>query len=423
MSNQAPVISTNGDWPIRPVGALVTLLRRGTAPDYVDESDVMAIGQRCVTDADFDGTRARPHSPAAMARTLRPQPDDVLINSTGTGTIGRSVVFRGRTTKFIVDGHITVARPRQSELVGRWLNDVLRTPECQRYLEARCYAGSTNQVELSSTALAAMPIALPPVDEQRRIAEIMDTLDKQIAATKQIVSKLGSVQVGLMRSLLGSGHVGAPTVAGNRDVMVPKGWRSAPLAEIVGAPITYGIVQAGPHVPGGIPYVRTGDMSGDRLAVEGMLRTSRRIANDYARSTVHTGELVCAIRATVGKVLVVPPELDGGNLTQGTARIAPGRSIDPRFLYWEMCGERVQRQIALAIKGTTFFEITLAALRRIRVAMPDLKEQRNIAEVLDANDSLLGRERDFLAHLKMLKAGLMSDLLTGRVRVPLEAVL
>lgn len=270
---------------------------------------------------------------------------------------------------------------------------------------------------LNKKSLSSMRLLLPPIEEQRRLAEILDSLDEQISETEQIVSKLNSVQVGLMRSLLGTRSVG-PSETRQRDIPVPPGWRSLSLADVVGAPITYGIVQAGPHVPGGVPYVRTGDMSGVRLSVEGMLRTSQRIANSYVRSTVHAGELVCAIRATVGKVLPVPPELDGANLTQGTARIAPGRSIDPRFLYWEMCGERVQDQIALAIKGTTFFEITLAALRQVRVAMPSLPAQREIAEVLDTHEALVRRESDLLAQLQALKAGLMDDLLTGRVRVP-----
>lgn len=420
MSKSTPVIRVHVDWPVRTVGELTTLLRRGTAPVYVDESDVMAIGQRCITDSDFDGSRSRPHSASAMAKVLEPELDDVLINSTGTGTIGRSVIFRDETTKYMVDGHVTVARPRSAELTSRWLNDVLRSPAGQRYLESRCYAGSTNQIELSSTALSAMPLAAPEVGEQRRVAEILDTLDDQTRSSQAIVKKLGSVQIGLMRSLLGTGGDDDSGIAKKRDIRVPSGWRSASLTEVVDAPITYGIVQAGPHVPGGVPYVRTGDMSGDQLSVGGMLRTSRRIANDYRRSTVRTGELVCAIRATVGKVLPVPPELDGANLTQGTARIAPGPATDRRFLYWEMRGERVQDQIALAIKGTTFFEITLASLRQVRVAMPSLTVQREIAAALDAGEALIRRERDLLAHLRALKAGLLDDLLSGRVRVPAE---
>jgi type I restriction enzyme S subunit len=275
----------------------------------------------------------------------------------------------------------------------------------------------TKKLDLSD--LRAFPARFPPLVVQGRIVEILSTLDDQISATEQIVSKLKMIQVGLMRSLLGTRTITA-SITRQRGIPVPSGWRSAPLADVVGAPITYGIVQAGPHVPGGVPYVRTGDMSGDKLSVEGMLRTSRRIANEYSRSTIHVDELVCAIRATVGKVLPVPPELDGANLTQGTARIAPGRWIDPRFLYWEMCGERVQEQIALAIKGTTFFEITLAALRQVRVAMPGLPVQHEIAEALDTQQALIRQESDLLVHLKALKKGLMVDLLSGRVRVPTE---
>ncbi len=128
MPDLQPVIRSEANWPIRRLGDLVTLLRRCTAPVYVYDSDVMAIGQRCVTDTDFDGSRSRPHSATAISNVVTPEAGDVLINSTGTGTIGRSVIFRDQTRRYIVDGHVTVARPRRTELVGRWLNDVLRSP-------------------------------------------------------------------------------------------------------------------------------------------------------------------------------------------------------------------------------------------------------------------------------------------------------
>ena len=198
MTELTPVVRADASWPIRTIGEMTTLLRRGTAPIYVDDSNVMAIGQRCVTDADFDGSRSRPHSAHATARVVTPEIGDVLINSTGTGTIGRSVIFRDDTRKYIVDGHVTVARPRGSELVSRWLNDVLRSPAGQRYLEARCYAGSTNQIELSSSALAAMPIAVPPMTEQRRVADVLDTLDDQIRLTGDVISKLDLAGRGLL---------------------------------------------------------------------------------------------------------------------------------------------------------------------------------------------------------------------------------
>src|SRR5690606_8239754 len=96
---------------------------------------------------------------------------------------------------------------------------------------------------------------------------------------------------------------------------------------------------------------------------------------------VRAGEIVMAIRATVGKVLPVPRDLDGANLTQGTARISPNSKTDGMFLLWAIRHSRVQKAIQLEIKGTTFAEITLGALRQVPVAAPlGLEEQIEIGK-------------------------------------------
>lgn len=125
-----------------------------------------------------------------------------------------------------------------------------------------------------------------------------------------------------------------------------------------------------------------------------------------------------AIRATVGKVLPVPDDLDGANLTQGTARISPNARTDGKFLLWAIRHSRAQKAIQQEVKGTTFAEITLGALRQIPLAAPiDLTEQTEIGKRLTAVDEQLMHERESLAKRQAEKAGLMDDLLTGRIRV------
>ena len=149
-----------------------------------------------------------------------------------------------------------------------------------------------------------------------------------------------------------------------------------------------------------------------------MLRTSEEIAASYKRSEVHTGELVCAIRATVGEVVQVPRELDGANLTQGTARIAPLPDINSRFLLWALRSEVTQRQFSIVVKGTTFREITLGALRKIKIPLPVNQEEQNAISVrLDVHDARIRAEEAVLAKRRQFKRGLMDDLLIGRVRV------
>ena len=275
----------------------------------------------------------------------------------------------------------------------------------------------------------SIPVPLAPAVEQSRIAAILDTVDTTIRQTEAIIEKLKQVKQGLLHDLLTRGidangelrprqseapHLYKESALG----WIPNTWTVLPLKSYTSSDITYGIVQAGPHIDGGVPYIRTGDMSGDQLVRGSLLCTSRRIADGYARSEVHAGDIVMAIRATVGKVLPVPDELDGANLTQGTARLAPNKRTDPVFLLWAIRHQRAQDSIQSEIKGTTFAEITLAALREVPLAVPaDLEEQRAVGARVGACESRAWHERKVLEKLRALKTGLMDDLLTGRVRV------
>lgn len=363
-----------------------------------------------------------------MGGTLQALDGDVLLNSTGTGTIGRSVVFRERGS-FIIDGHVTALRPKEGKCSSVWLSAVLQSPWGQEHLERFCYAGSTNQVELSASALRVSEVPTPPYNEQSKIAEILDTLDAAIRGTEAVVAKLKAMKQGLLHDLLTRGidangdlrppqpeapHLYKQTPLG----WLPKEWDALPLGDYTQQDITYGIVQAGPHIEGGIPYVRTGDMSGDELVRDTMLCTSERIARSYRRSEVRAGELVIAIRATLGKVLPVPDNLDGANLTQGTARIAPKASVNATCMMWAIRHRRGQDAIMKEVKGSTFMEISLGALRTVPIGMPKSRdEQDEIARRLSAQDEAILREQKLLDKLRLQKSGLMDDLLTGRTPV------
>jgi len=266
-------------------------------------------------------------------------------------------------------------------------------------------------------------------DECTRIASVLDTLDAAIGNTDAVIAKLQQMRTGLVHDLLTrglneDGHLRDPIVHPEQFKdspigRIPREWEIRTLSECVKSQITYGIVQAGPDLEGGVPYIRTGDMIGDELQVEAMLRTSHGIAAAYKRSEVHTEEIVCAIRATLGKVLQVPPALDGANLTQGTARIAPKPELNARYILWALRSSSSQGQIAKQAKGTTFAEITLTDLRKLIIAVPNRrKEQDGIVSAIDAHEQIVRSEHAYHSKLLVLKSALETDLLTGRVRVP-----
>jgi type I restriction enzyme, S subunit len=293
--------------------------------------------------------------------------------------------------------------------------------------EAAAVGSTVKGIRIRDYLSIAVPMA--PSQEQGRIAKVLDTLDTTIRQTEVIIEKLKQVKQGLLQDLLTRGidangklrrpQSQAPHLYKESPLgWIPREWEVKRLGDFMAADITYGIVQAGPHVDGGVPYIRTGDMAGDRLVRVSLLRTSRRIADGYRRSEVRAGEIVMAIRATVGKVLPVPQDLDGANLTQGTARLAPNERTDAAFLLWAIRHQRAQESIQLEVKGTTFAEITLAALREVPLAAPiATDEQRLIGKQAAACEERIQLERQQRGKLVTLKSGLMGDLLCGRVRV------
>ncbi|KPA18008.1 restriction modification system DNA specificity domain-containing protein, partial [Candidatus Magnetomorum sp. HK-1] len=294
---------------------------------------------------------------------------------------------------------------------------------------AKALDGSTQNF-VSLNMLRSFKLQVPKDKKViKKICDILSSVDNLIEKTETLIAKYQSIKQGMMHDLFTRGVDAngqlrppvdeAPELYKESELgWIPKGWDITLLEKCTSFLITYGIVQAGPHIERGIPYIRTGDMAGDHLLRETMLCTSNSIANSYKRSEVRTGEIVCAIRATVGKVLLIPPELNGANLTQGTARISPKDNINNIFLLWLLRSHLIQKEFQLSIKGTTFSEITLENLRKIRLCLPkNEKEQDFIANSLNSNERMIEREKRYLSKLLNIKTALMQDLLTGKVRV------
>jgi type I restriction enzyme S subunit len=211
-------------------------------------------------------------------------------------------------------------------------------------------------------SLASFEFALPPIEEQRSSAALLTT-SRRLCESYAYLAEAASQ---LLQSVLEHEF----SVRGD----------TAPLSQWCHNLITYGIVQAGPDTPGGVPYIRVSDMTqGSVLTKCGMLRTTPMIAAKYVRSRVSTGDLVVALRGQVGLTRVVPPELDGANLTQGTARVSVAREHCAEYVYWALQSPDTRRQYRSLEKGSTFSEISLEALRRIQIPVRSREAQLAVA--------------------------------------------
>ncbi len=196
---------------------------------------------------------------------------------------------------------------------------------------------------------------------------------------------------------------------------VLEGWKIFSLSEITKEKISYGIVQAGPHVEDGIPYIRSSDVGG-KIDIDSLQKTSKEIHHKYRRSSVHPGDIIFSLRGNIGEVSIVPDHLPDANLTQGTARISVDLTHDRWFVLYQLSSTLILNRITTLSKGSTFKEISLEELRKVQIPIAPLPEQQKIAQILSTWDKAIEKLQSLIAAKKKRKKALMQQLLTGKKR-------
>jgi type I restriction enzyme S subunit len=192
-------------------------------------------------------------------------------------------------------------------------------------------------------------------------------------------------------------------------------WFLNQLDAIVDKKISYGIVQAGEHVENGMPYIKSQNLNNEINLFE-LQRTSDEIAKKYQRSEVKPGDIVFSLRGNIGVSRIVPSSIEVANLTQGTARISVSNLFYNRFIHFSLQINFIIKQVSEVSKGSTFQEISLEALRKIKIPTPILPEQQKIASFLSAVDEKiqqLSRKKELLVQYKK---GVMQQLFSGKLR-------
>lgn len=173
-----PVYPVQRGWTSVRLGEVLTLLNRGAAPVYSEESTgVLVYNQKCTRpDRTVDLDLGRPHTPVDDLPGHRAllQPGDVLVNSTGKGTLGRAARFPGAEVPVLADGHVSILRPRPEVLDSQFLAYALGTDDFYDFANAVLAVGATNQTELNREVLAATRFGLPPLVTQRAIVARLD---------------------------------------------------------------------------------------------------------------------------------------------------------------------------------------------------------------------------------------------------------
>ena len=192
-------------WNVKRLKYVANFISRGNSPTYAEASETKVINQACVfpDGLRFEKVKFEERTDVENWKGFL-RFGDILVNSTGTGTLGRVGIFQKSDEVFIADGHVTVVRDSKNRFVPHYIFYLLSTR--QDWITAEAAEGATNQIELSRDKFGALQIPIPPLSEQAAIVSRLEAELSQIAVAR--------VQLG-------------------REIELAREWRQSLIAEAV----------------------------------------------------------------------------------------------------------------------------------------------------------------------------------------------
>jgi type I restriction enzyme S subunit len=203
------------------------------------------------------------------------------------------------------------------------------------------------------------------------------------------------------------------------------GWNIEELKEVVAdsCPISYGIVQQGNHVDGGVPVVRPVDLHTKYVGKVNLKCTSKDISDSYKRTVLNGNEVLLCVRGTTGIVALATGELKGCNVNRGIVPLYFGDDVDKLFIYYQLQAPFVQEAIEENTMGSALKQINIKDLRTLKLLVPPLEEQHRIVakiEQLLPKVEEYGKAQDALNKLNAelpdrLKKSILQEAIEGRL--------
>ncbi|OOB75711.1 MULTISPECIES: restriction endonuclease subunit S [Clostridium] len=300
---------------------LCELISRGVTPSYTknEEEGIIVLNQKCIRDNTINDQFARLTNPTKkkIKENKFLKKYDILVNSTGVGTLGRVAQIKNIKKKITVDSHVTIVRPKK-EIDPIYLGYYMFMS--QRFIE-HLGEGSTGQTELSRVRLGeALKVKFPSLKEQKKVGEILSTLDEKIETNNQINKKLEEMAQTIFKQWFVDfefpNEEGKPYKSSGGEMveselgMIPKGWEVGIFREYTDTVLggDWGKEKPQGNYTKEVYCLRGADIPEVREGKKGALPKRYILQKNYNNKKLSQGDLVV--------------EISGGSPTQSTGRIS-----------------------------------------------------------------------------------------------------
>jgi type I restriction enzyme, S subunit len=340
--------------------------------------------------------------------------NDLIIGMDGNFTIskwkGNNALLNQRVCK--------IDSSNKNILQDEYLNYVIRNP----IKKIECLTPHTTVKHLSTKDIRKIKIPVPPLGEQRGIAEVLGTIDDSIRVQEQIIAKTELLKTGLMERLITEG-IGHKEYKETRIGRLPDTWNIITLSDLV--EYKNGIYKPAEYYGKGPPSIRMNHITDGEITKKGapLLDVTEEELLDYG---LVAGDLIINrvnSRYLVGKLGIVPPNFGPATFESKNIRMRSKTStVDSQFLNYVLNSARKQYTIRSYAKSAVGqATITQSDLNRIQIQIPPFREQQIIVKIINKMKKqikTLVKEKESQVELKH---GLMQVLLIGERRVELRA--
>lgn len=277
-------------------------------------------------------------------------------------------------------------------------------------------ASGTTFKEISATAFSNLPIPLPPLSEQKAIA---DKLDDSFAKIENAITNLINAKENLKlykQSVLKS--------AFNGDLLPntsPTHWEVKKLGD-------FSEIKGGKRLPANskfskdttkFAYIRVADFENMSVNLKDIKYITQEIQDKIKNYTISSDDIYISIAGTIGKVGTIPIELNGANLTENAAKIT-FNGANKKFLVYYLNSNEAQMQIIFFTKATTQAKLALYRIKEIKIPLPPLSEQNLIVAEIDRRFAIVDKTLNLIdksiQNAKNLKQSILKKAFSGELR-------
>ena len=262
---------------------------------------------------------------------------------------------------------------------------------------------ATTVKHLSTKDIKKIKIFFPLLEEQKKIADILSTVDKKIAFVEENINATEELKKGLMQKLLTEG-IGHTEFKDSELGRIPESWEILKLSEICKINMGQSPKSESYNENNiGLPLIQ------GNADIKNRKTLPRTYTSDITKKC-EISDIIMTVRAPVG---AIAKSYHNACIGRGVCAITPEEDND--FLYHFLVG--YEDKWDKLSQGSTFTAVNGNDIKNIKLSYPPLEEQKQIAEILSTVDNKLENLKEKKQSFEELKKGLMQKLLTGEVRI------